>query len=600
KANNIFNKPYSQMNRFERGVMDMYTSLELGGLGDLKAAVKDSKSLFTTKEGLGATTASGLTVGVGEAPAAEARVMSKAPTEIVANVSKGGLFNNNPVTLFDRSGVNTQIGSSGRAVRRMPNSFKISGNYGVYNIGTLAGAEVPNFRFKQTFLTSPEYNNITVDLNLGENSSGKKISDGLVTLRNAFIAPENENPLVTKQMAPYRRAAAIGGLLVGGAFAAIFGVPEAIGTTLASLPLIATQQKSLTKEAQDFIELRKRFTLELFRDFDLTPEEAENMERILGKKFFDLWQTFYNQNLQQMAIETPELIEELAKYSHENTLPSLNDMYESTNPLYVFTMHDLKNNFIKSINDGKTIEEAITELGEAMFDYHKKIYQINRFMKWRGGKVIDWSMIENPAVYNYDLENSENFGLAEEIGFGKLNTEQSEVAYVIINQAGYTEYLDEFLHSYDHPKTYKEVTLSWHRVMNPFEVKILYPNFIVKDGVSNNTLAFNAMQGDLEVIKPIFAKYQQNGSLSEEDIKILHTNIADMIYILTNAVPFFRGTATSGLIIADALYEMAGIEMPKVKIGRSLDLSAFGTTPEKYQQDWQNLFDREFPNPRPI
>ena len=78
-------------------------------------------------------------------------------------------------------------------------------------------------------------------------------------------------------------------------------------------------------------------------------------------------------------------------------------------------------------------------------------------------------------------------------------------------------------------------------------VTIVYPNHFREKGVPNNTLAFNAMQKDLDIVRGIIKTYQQTGTLSEEDIQNLHANIADMSYILCNAVPFFRGTSSANL-----------------------------------------------------
>ena len=126
KANNIFNKPYSQMNKLQKMIFDTYVSLELGWLGDLKSAIKSSKSLFTTKTGLKTTATSGLTMGIGETPAVEARIMAKAPTEVVTQLKNTSSIFDSPINLFDHTGVNTQIGSTGRAASKMPNTFKIS------------------------------------------------------------------------------------------------------------------------------------------------------------------------------------------------------------------------------------------------------------------------------------------------------------------------------------------------------------------------------------------------------------------------------------------------------------------------------------------
>ncbi|MBO7604839.1 MAG: hypothetical protein J6S61_00005, partial [Elusimicrobiaceae bacterium] len=177
--------------------------------------------------------------------------------------------------------------------------------------------------------------------------------------------------------------------------------PATAPFALATVPLVGSvkMQDTQTKtkpssEVEKYIDLRGKFNHLYFSGKPLTKQknkkegkqEYEHMRKILGADFFDLWQTFYNKDLYEMAIENPELIKELAYYSklYETTLPSQEEgKFPGTNPLFILTMRDLTNNFKDALNSGKTVEQAMTELGEAMFEYQKKMYQIKSFLYFR-------------------------------------------------------------------------------------------------------------------------------------------------------------------------------------------------------------------------
>ncbi len=390
-------------------------------------------------------------------------------------------------------------------------------------------------------------------------------------------------------------------LALGNDFSATSLVPAFIPTLFSTVSL-NRQVAKLPKEMQDFIKLRKKLNPQYFRNKPLTGKEPENMERILGTKFFKLWQTFYNKDLKQMAIENPELIAELIKYSNqfENVLPSLNRYrFDGTNPLFVFTMKEITDKFIADLKTGKiNMEQAIKGIGDAMFEYHKKMYQIEAFVNLRNNiGDIDWNSIENPDIYNTVFDGTETFEVAHRIGFGKLNTSPNRNVSLYVTDMLYSEYVNQLFFNYDHPKTYKGVDLVGRISVDPGKgVELDYPNNTLdKNGLPNNVRAFMAIQKDWEILKPLSEKYDRGEGLTEADIKTIHNTIADISYIFANAVPFHRGSASANLVMVYGLYKMFGINAPQVKQKKALDLESFGPTPENYKEIWPSLFNGEFP-----
>ena len=374
---------------------------------------------------------------------------------------------------------------------------------------------------------------------------------------------------------------------------------------------------NLPQYVKDFINLNDAFSVELFEGKPLTEDEANNMREILSEDFFNQWQKYYGKHLKQIAIENHEDLKDIIKYSNmfETRLPSM--MYErfkGTNPLYIFTMRDLMNDFITDLNADKDIKTAMTNAGSKMFEYHKKINQIEFFLTKKHKIYKD---IVNPSEYsqlnfealeqNSDIDDFDNFDLAERLGYGILNNTDKTGIGVIISPYKYSEYYPDVLRTkimpnyksweeyYQNMRTYRGVKLSTPTEDIFSDIMVIYPNAYY-EGVHNNDLAFNAMQENWEIIKPLIKKYQKGTMLSNTEINTLHDNIADMSFILTNAVPFYRGTAALNQLMVYGLYQMAGIDAPAVKLRRSLDLSAFTSTPEQYKNNWLNLFSEPFPN----
>ncbi|MBO4707433.1 MAG: zeta toxin family protein [Elusimicrobiaceae bacterium] len=390
-----------------------------------------------------------------------------------------------------------------------------------------------------------------------------------------------------------------------GMLAAILSNTVTAPLALAALPLIGNIKMPTAQsesEIEKYVDLRGEFNQLYFSGDPLTRNEAKHMREILGSDFFDLWQTFYNKDLSKMFAENPELIKELAYYSnrYETTLPSQEKTYPGTNPLFLVTMRDLTNNFINDLNSGKTVEQATTELGNAMFDYQKKRYQIKSFLYFRKffkSEKDSWDIIKNPPIYNISFDGTEDFAKAHHVGFGKFNNrgakKDTTVTLTIKNDV-YSEYIDDFMVNNKRPDNYKGVDLAYRYVAIPNHVEIAYPNLIQEDGSNNNTRAFNALQEDWKVLKPLVNKYNKGITLTKKDISLIHNTVADMSYIFTNAVPFHKGSASANLAMVYGIYQMFGINAPQVKKGRALDLSAFATTPEQYKENWLNLFDDDF------
>ncbi|MBO7605033.1 MAG: hypothetical protein J6S61_01015, partial [Elusimicrobiaceae bacterium] len=350
---------------------------------------------------------------------------------------------------------------------------------------------------------------------------------------------------------------------------------------------------------EEFLALRGNLREDIFKGPELSGTNWEEIRTALkDDNLFVLWKTFYNQNLRQMAIENPELIKKLIDLSnfYENTLPSqMKSRFPGTNPLYAFTMENLSGYFTNALKSGQTVEQAMTETGKKMFEYHKRIYQIQIFLNMKKKpKFMNWHEIRKPRLYQSILENGNDQGLgnAGKFGFGILVNRRKDLG-VRINNEKYPEYYDDVSNKYQHVETYNGVSLSKLKNIDNNGAFILYPT-IGEGTISNNTLAFQAMQKNWEVIKDIIEKHDHGKVLDQKDIEKLHTNVAEMSYIFCNAVPFHRGTSALNLVMVYGLYQAAGIKASQVKIGRALDLSAFVMTPEQYIKEWKTLFKKDF------
>ena len=90
-------------------------------------------------------------------------------------------------------------------------------------------------------------------------------------------------------------------------------------------------------------------------------------------------------------------------------------------------------------------------------------------------------------------------------------------------------------------------------------------------------------------------KYVQkrvNGEkLNIEELKTAEDNIAQIHFLVTNALPFERGTAGIANILTRSMYKALGIDLPAVKHNVALDLEAFCQPLEEYKKNWNNFFE---------
>ncbi|MCR5505028.1 MAG: hypothetical protein K6E94_05725, partial [Elusimicrobiaceae bacterium] len=405
-------------------------------------------------------------------------------------------------------------------------------------------------------------------------------------------------PKLTPKLSNYLIPTIMGGL---GLTMLLNGITEP-GLALAALPVFATFRKPSIplqyKITQDFLGIRKRFHRDLFQGPELSAGETDKMKEILGEDFFNLWQKYYNGDITDIVTQNTDEAAEYVHFSnrYENSLISLifRRFDNASNPLFIEHMKGLSASFAQDLLDGKNIKEAFTQMGQEMFEHHKKINQIASFenyKKWY--KRVNWSTVKSPSGYGL-LSSKHN----HDVGFGILRRAEPSTWSVAIRPTVYSEYLERAKTQYNHPKDnkYKGVRLTY---FDEYDEKydmvlLIYPSVYDRNTVSNIESLFNALQDDWEQIKPIILKVQAGGDLTGSEIQYLHENIADMSYLWANVVPFYRGSASGNLVMVYALYNAAGIIAPKVKLGKALDLEAFITTPEEYKANWLNLFDGKF------
>ena len=79
--------------------------------------------------------------------------------------------------------------------------------------------------------------------------------------------------------------------------------------------------------------------------------------------------------------------------------------------------------------------------------------------------------------------------------------------------------------------------------------------------------------------------------LTIDELKNAEDNIAQIHFIITNSLPFERGTAGIANILTRSLYEALGVKPPATKRKIALDLEAFCQPLDKYKQNWSLFFE---------
>lgn len=310
------------------------------------------------------------------------------------------------------------------------------------------------------------------------------------------------------------------------------------------------------------------------------------MKESLGEDFFNLWQKYYNKDLKQIAKENPEELEEIANLSSifETHLPlQIDNNYCGTSPLYVLAMRYITNNLIKNLQNGQTMESAIGSLGKDIHDYNYKISQIKIFNWYRNNdSKIDWNFVLHPEDFDKQI--------IKDLYFGEFRLDVWN-AHTIITKNTYGEYLQDMLNSSNSREdTYKDVKLSTVFKTSQDDIAIVeYPIFKYQ-----KELFFQVLEKEWEAARVLINQRREGKKWTAYSRQRLDYGIATIAYLFANVMPFQRGSASATTALVYALYEMAGIQAPPVKIGRALDLSAFALDHEEYVKNWRNLFDGEF------
>lgn len=93
-----------------------------------------------------------------------------------------------------------------------------------------------------------------------------------------------------------------------------------------------------------------------------------------------------------------------------------------------------------------------------------------------------------------------------------------------------------------------------------------------------------------EIMKSVQKKVSGE-KLTTEELKQAEDNIAQIHFIITNTLPFERGSAGVANIMTRSLYKALGVDLPAVKKYVALDLEAFCQPLDKYKQNWNTFFE---------
>ena len=95
-----------------------------------------------------------------------------------------------------------------------------------------------------------------------------------------------------------------------------------------------------------------------------------------------------------------------------------------------------------------------------------------------------------------------------------------------------------------------------------------------------------------EEMTPLFEKAGRGEALTPQEIALAHDKIAEMYFLMANAMPYSRGSNGIADIFMRSMYKELGIDMPALKPGVSLDLEAFCLDLNDYKKKWRSFFEK--------
>lgn len=321
-----------------------------------------------------------------------------------------------------------------------------------------------------------------------------------------------------------------------------------------------TEFDFISKQAPDADVKQKRESILNQVSNVVDPKQMNRLKNALGDKIYNInWEKMISENA------SPQEIKKVFTDLYERTkffarLDFLEKKF-GKNGRWASEMNEISDKAVVRIKDGESFDDVLSSIAN---DVHNDVRAHRR--------------------PNDTGANNAN----DEAGVSRNNPETKDVQYMTpYGENNYGEYKERF----DKIKSKRPPRKSPYPDM---EVTNIVPEaglMIHPSAAASYDAGMRHINDRYKELGPLIQKVNSGQPLSKSELKQAKAKIAEIHYLMTNIMPYRRGSAGIADTLTRSLCKSLGIDLPPLKKGVALDLEAFHLNLDEYIKQWDSFFE---------
>lgn len=321
-----------------------------------------------------------------------------------------------------------------------------------------------------------------------------------------------------------------------------------------------TEFDFISKKAPDMSVKQERETIINQVSKVVNPVQMKRLKNAFGDKIYNInWEKMISENA------SPQEIKKVFTDLYERTkffarLDYLEQKF-GKNGRWASEMNEISDKAVVRIKDGESFDEVLSNIAN---DVHNDV-RANRRPNDTGA-------------------NNAN----EQAGVSRNTPETKDVQYMTpYDENNYGEYKERF----DRIRSKRPPRKSPYPDM---EVTNILPEaglMIHPAAAASYDAGMKHINDRYKELGPLIQKVNSGQPMSKSELKQAKAKIAEIHYLMTNIMPYRRGSAGIADTMTRSLCKSLGIDLPPLKKGVALDLEAFHLNLDEYIKQWDSFFE---------
>ena len=301
----------------------------------------------------------------------------------------------------------------------------------------------------------------------------------------------------------------------------------------------------------------------------IAPDEMKKLQQTLGDNFFSKikWEDIIPENATPEQIKN--IVADLNNSSKFFSRIASNEESYGKNIQWAHEMDIISRSASYLISRGESYDEVMNHIAIMYRNYDiSTTLDSNR------------SVSDRRKLSGRERKDIPDSDFAQHTGFSALTP--------FNDTDSYNEYYKRFMKLLNKKRQppYPDVELTQISLVNGYGYVMGHPRN------SSVEATMNHVKQRYEEMTPLFEKAKRGEPLTPKEQALAHEKIAEMYFLMANAMPYERGSNGIADIFMRSMYKELGIEMPALKHGVSLDLEAFCLDLNEYKKKWRSFFEK--------